>query len=261
MLENEASPELVIKLSEIFAWQIDFYRIREGDHFKVIYEEEFVDNRSIGVKNILGAYFNYSDEEFFAIPFDQDSIPQFFDENGKSLRKAFLKAPLEYSRISSRYSLKRFHPVRKVYKAHLGTDYAAPTGTPIRSVGDGIVIEASYTGNNGRYVKIKHNSVYSTQYLHMSKFARRIKRGTKIKQGEVIGYVGSTGLATGPHLCFRFWKNGVQVNPLKEKIPSSHPVKPDLLDAYNKKKAEVLTELNSISLPYATRPEISAKVN
>jgi murein DD-endopeptidase MepM/ murein hydrolase activator NlpD len=261
MLRNEANPELVIELSEVFAWQIDFYRIQQGDYFKVIYEEEFVDNESIGIKNILGAYFNNSGEEFFAIPFSQDSTIQFFDEDGKSLRKAFLKAPLKYSRISSRYSKKRLHPVQRIYKAHLGTDYAAPAGTPIRSVGEGIILEASYTRGNGRYVKIKHNSVYTTQYLHMSRFAKGIRRGTRVKQGEIIGYVGSTGLATGPHLCYRFWKNGVQIDPLKEKIPSSHPVKPELLELYNKKKTEVLSELDSIKLPFEINPDISSVIN
>ena len=261
MLRNEANPELVIELSEVFAWQIDFYRIQQGDYFKVIYEEEFVDNESIGIKNILGAYFNNSGEEFFAIPFSQDSTIQFFDEDGKSLRKAFLKAPLKYSRISSGYSKKRLHPVQRIYKAHLGTDYAAPAGTPIRSVGEGIILEASYTRGNGRYVKIKHNSVYTTQYLHMSRFAKGIRRGTRVKQGEIIGYVGSTGLATGPHLCYRFWKNGVQIDPLKEKIPSSHPVKPELLELYNKKKTEVLSELDSIKLPFEINPDISSVIN
>ena len=248
MLNNEASPELVIKLSQVFAWQIDFYRIQPGDYFKVIYEEEFVDEESVGIKNILGAYFNHTGEEFFAIPFEQDNTNQFFDENGKSLQKAFLKAPLEYSRISSRYSRRRFHPVQKIYKAHLGTDYAAPTGTPIRSVGDGVVTEASYSRGNGRYVKLKHNSIYTTQYLHMSRFAKGIKPGVRVKQGQIIGYVGSTGLATGPHLCYRFWRDGVQIDPLRVKIPPSHPVKKELLEAYNKKKVEVISKLDSIRL-------------
>jgi murein DD-endopeptidase MepM/ murein hydrolase activator NlpD len=255
---NEASPELVIKLSEVFAWQVDFYRIQRGDYFKVIYEEDFVDNESIGIKKITGAYFNHSGEEFYAIGFKQDGISQFFDEEGKSLRKAFLKAPIEYSRISSRYTSRRLHPVQKVYKAHLGTDYAALTGTPIRSVGDGVVIESSYTRGNGRYIKIKHNSVYTTQYLHMSRFAKGMRPGVWVKQGQVIGYVGSTGLATGPHLCYRFWKNGVQIDPLREKIPPSHPVKPELLKDYNKKKVDVLTELDNMKLSFENQPELSS---
>jgi murein DD-endopeptidase MepM/ murein hydrolase activator NlpD len=258
MLKNEASPELVIKLSEVFAWQIDFYRIQKGDNFKVIYEEAFVGDKSIGIRNIIGAYFSHNGEEFYAIEFEQDSINQYFDQDGKSLKKAFLKAPLEYSRISSRYSLRRLHPVQKTYKAHLGTDYAAPIGTPIRSVGDGVVVEASYSGGNGRYVKVKHNSVYTTQYLHMSGFAKGIKPGVKVKQSQVIGFVGSTGLATGPHLCFRFWKNGVQVDPLREKIPPSHPVKEEYLEAYNKRKTEIINELKGLDIPFENEAELTS---
>ena len=261
MLNNEASPELVIELSEVFAWQVDFYRVQKGDYFKVIYEEEFVDDESIGIKKIIGAYFNHEGEEFYAVEFKQDNVSQFFDENGKSLRKAFLKVPIKYSRISSRYSLRRLHPVQKVYKAHLGTDYVAPTGTPIRSVGDGVITEASYTRGNGRYIKIKHNSVYTTQYLHMSKFANRMRAGIWVKQGQVIGYVGSTGLAAGSHLCYRFWKNGKQVDPLREKIPPSHPVKKELLEDYNKRKTDVLSELDSLRLPFENEPVISSVLN
>src|SRR5690606_16970987 len=143
----------------------------------------------------------------------------FFDQNGNSFKKAFLRDPLKYTRISSKYNLKRFHPVQKRYKAHLGTDYAAASGTEIRSVGDGTVVDARYTSANGNYVKIKHNGTYTTQYLHMSKIGKGITPGTRVRQGQVIGYVGSTGLATGPHLCFRFWKNGKQEDWLKEKIP------------------------------------------
>jgi murein DD-endopeptidase MepM/ murein hydrolase activator NlpD len=261
MLNNEASPELVIELSEVFAWQIDFYRVQKGDYFKVVYDEEFVDGQSIGIKKIIGAYFNHEGEEFYAVEFKQNNTSQYFDENGKSLRKAFLKSPIKYSRISSRYSLRRLHPVQKVYKAHLGTDYAAPTGTPIRTVGDGIVDKVSYSRYNGRYVKIRHNSVYTTQYLHLSRYARGIKRGVFVKQGQVIGYVGSTGLATGPHLCYRFWKNGKQVDPLREKIPPSHPVKKEFLGAYNKRKTEVLFELDSLILSSKNKPELTTVLN
>jgi murein DD-endopeptidase MepM/ murein hydrolase activator NlpD len=176
-------------------------------------------------------------------------VSEFFDQDGNSLMKAFLKAPLEYSRISSRFSRKRFHPILKRFRPHLGVDYAALTGTPIHSVGDGVVIEASYSSGNGRFVKIRHNSVYSTQYLHMSRIAKGIRPGITVKQGQTIGFVGSTGLATGPHLCFRLWKYGSQVNPLKEKIPPSHPVKKENLNAFNKKKEIILKELHEIQLP------------
>ncbi len=255
---NEADPELFIKLSEIFAWQIDFYQIQKGDNFKVIYEEESVGSRVIGVGKILGAYFNHMGEDYYAIPFIMDGKEEYFDENGKSLRKAFLKAPLQYSRISSRFSRNRFHPILKRYKAHLGTDYAAPAGTPVRSIGDGVVIAVSYTSGNGKYIKIRHNSVYTTQYLHMSKFAKNIRNGESVKQGQIIGYVGSTGLATGPHLCYRFWKNGVQVDPLKEKLPPSEPIAEKYKDQYFNVKDSVITELDKINFNDSNSSKIAS---
>jgi murein DD-endopeptidase MepM/ murein hydrolase activator NlpD len=230
--EKNASDKLALKLGEVFAWQIDFYRIRKGDSFKVVFEEQFVDGEFIGVGSIVAAQFTHREIPFYAFYFNQNGRGEYFDEEGKSLRKTFLKAPLKFSRISSSFSNRRFHPVLKRYKPHLGTDYAAPTGTPIQSVGDGIITEAGYKRNNGNYVKIKHNSVYTTQYLHMSKIAGSMKRGKFVKQGDVIGYVGSTGLATGPHVCFRFWKNGQQVNHRKEEFPSSHPVNENQIEDY-----------------------------
>lgn len=221
ILDQGASPMLVNQLVDVFAWQVDFFRIAKGDKFKLVFEEETVDGEIVGIKSIKGAYFEHWGKPYYAIPYQTKEKIDFFDEEGNSLRKTLLRAPLNYSRISSRFSLKRFHPVQKRYKAHLGTDYAAPTGTPIRTVGDGVVLEARYHGGNGNYVKIKHNSNYTTQYLHMSKIARGIRPGTTVKQGQTIGYVGSTGLANGPHLCFRFWKNGRQVDALKVDLPSS----------------------------------------
>jgi murein DD-endopeptidase MepM/ murein hydrolase activator NlpD len=246
MTEIGADPLLIHSLSEVFAWQVDFYRIQKGDRFKVLYEQLYVDQEKAGIEKILGAYFNHHDEDYYAIYFDQGSGISYFDEQGQSLQKQFLRAPLRYTRISSRYTKRRYHPILKSFKAHLGTDYAAPTGTPIRSVGDGVVEEARYSKYNGRYVKIRHNSVYSTQYLHMSKYGSGIKEGVKVKQGQVIGYVGSTGLASGPHLCFRFWENGQQVDALKVKLPPSEPVAEDKKDAYEKVKNRILTELDSI---------------
>ena len=244
--KHNVNPSLAISLSEVFAWQVDFYRIQKGDKFKVIYEEEYVDDKSIGIGRIKAAYFKHANKDYYGIYFEQNKRGEYFDEEAQSLRKAFLKAPLKYNRISSRYSKKRFHPVQKRYKAHLGTDYAAPTGTPIRAVGDGKVTRAQYQKYNGKYVKIRHNSVYTTQYLHMSKIAKGIKAGTWVKQGQVIGYVGSTGLATGPHLCYRFWKNGKQVDALKVKIPSSNPVKKANLAVYTKIKDKMLKKLDEI---------------
>ncbi|WP_436514366.1 peptidoglycan DD-metalloendopeptidase family protein [Ekhidna sp. To15] len=226
ILDQEASPMLVQQMVDVFAWQVDFFRIAKGDKFKLIYEEETVDGEIVGIKNIKGAYFEHWGKPYYAIAYPTEEKVDYFDEEGNSLRKTLLRAPLSYSRISSRFSLKRFHPVQKRYKAHLGTDYAAPRGTPIRTVGDGVVLEARYHGGNGNYVKIKHNSNYTTQYLHMSKIARGIRPGTTVKQGQTIGFVGSTGLANGPHLCFRFWKNGRQVDALKVDLPSSSGIDP-----------------------------------
>ncbi|MBW8050557.1 MAG: peptidoglycan DD-metalloendopeptidase family protein [Cytophagales bacterium] len=253
MIDNEINPLLAIELSEIYAWAIDFYRIQKEDKFKVIYEEKFVDGRSIGFGKILAAYFNHAGKDFYAFYFtpacpqdNKDSIGDYFDECGSSLRKALLKSPLKYSRITSRYTHRRFHPILKRYKPHYGIDYAAATGTPIRSVGDGIVLEARYKKGNGNYVKIRHNSVYTTQYLHMSKRAKGIRPGVWVNQGQVIGYVGSTGLATGPHLCYRFWKHGRQVNPLKVEIPPSKPVKHEYREEYYQNINEIIRELNVI---------------
>ncbi len=247
MSDAGADPMLIHSLSEVFAWQVDFYRIQKGDRFKVLYEQLYVDDEEAGIGKIMGAYFNHNEEDYYAVYFDQGSGISYFDETGQSLQKQFLKSPLRYKRISSRYTRRRYHPVLKRYKSHLGTDYAAPTGTPIRSVGDGIVEEARYSQYNGRYVKIRHNSVYTTQYLHMSKFGSGIKAGLKVTQGQVIGYVGSTGLANGPHLCFRFWKNGQQVDALNVKLPPSEPVNEDKKEEYEIVMNNVLEKLDSVA--------------
>lgn len=224
-LESQgANPALAIELSKVFAWQIDFYRIQRGDRFEVIYEEREVAGQPVGLGKIVAARFQHAGKEYYAFHFGGDENSGYYDVEGNMLRRAFLKAPLEYSRISSRYTRRRFHPVLKRYRAHLGTDYAAPTGTPIRATADGVVTAAAYTKGNGRYVKIRHNETYTTGYLHMSKFAQGIRSGVRVRQGEVIGYVGSTGLATGPHLCYRFWMNGQQVNPLTLDLPMAQPI-------------------------------------
>ncbi len=254
LMEANASPELAIKLSQIFAWQIDFYHLQPGDNFKVIYEELLVDSAIYGIGKIKGAYFSQNAKEFYAIPFVQDSVHQYFDEDGNSLRKAFLKAPLEFGRISSRYSRSRLHPVLKVRRPHLGVDYAAPVGTPVRSTGDGIVVGAGYSKGNGRFVKIRHNSVYTTMYLHLSRFAKGIKKGTNVRQGEVIGYVGSTGLSTGPHLDYRFYVNGKPVDPLRVEVPPSHPVNEELRSEFDVQKNIVIKQLNKIELQFIEKP-------
>lgn len=224
-------PVLAIELSNIFAWTIDFYRIQKNDWFKVIYEEKFVDDKSVGVGKIIAAQFNHSGKEFQGHYFVHDGIADYFDEKGNSVKKAFLKSPLKFGRLTSGFTMKRFHPVQKINKAHLGTDYAAPKGTPILATGNGVVVESAHGIFNGNYVKIRHNNTYTTQYLHMSK--RAVNKGEKVKQGDVIGYVGSTGLATGPHVCYRFWKNGKQSNHLKEDFPTAEPIQQQYRDSFN----------------------------
>jgi murein DD-endopeptidase MepM/ murein hydrolase activator NlpD len=185
--------------------------------------------------------------DFYSFPYENElGFHDYYDEEGRSLRKTFLRAPLNFTRISSRYSGRRFHPVQKRWKAHLGTDYAAPTGTPIMSTADGVIIAAQYTSANGNYVKVRHNSTYTTQYLHMSKIKPGIKNGEKVKQGDVIGYVGSTGLATGPHVCYRFWVNGKQVDPYKQKLPQAKPLEDDRMEAYKSYMFGLKKELDNL---------------
>ena len=255
LIKADASPALANRLADIYAWTIDFYHIQAGDRFKVVYTENMVDGESVGIDSILAAVFQFRGMEFWAYNYNQDGLGSFYDESGNSLQKAFLQAPLNYSRISSRFSRRRFHPVQKRYKAHLGTDYAAPTGTPIRTTGDGVVIAAGYTSGNGNYVKIRHNGTYTTQYLHMSRFAKDMKSGIAVKQGQVIGYVGSTGLATGPHLCYRFWKNGKQVDPFREELPPAFPIEAAHQEAYEKAMARYRLALDAVPYPVTADAE------
>ncbi len=243
------SHELTNRFVDIFAWQVDFQRLQKGDRFKLFYEERQVEKKAIGIGKILGIYFEHFNHPYYAVPFDQGDGLDYFGADRQSLRKALLKYPIEFTRISSRYNLNRFHPVAKVFRAHLGTDFAAPTGTPIRTVGDGIVEEAQYKSNNGNYVKIRHNGTYTTQYLHMSKIAAGMRPGLRVRQGETIGYVGSTGLATGPHLCYRFWRNGVQVDALRVELPPSEPVKAEFISQFEEAKLKVTRRLDLIPLP------------
>lgn len=249
MLKQNVGYDIVDQFADLYGWSVDFGALQKGDKFKVSYQEKVIDGIVVGVSDIQTAFFEHKGTPYYAIPFEQKGEVTFFDQNGDSFKKAFLRDPLKYSRISSRYNLRRYHPVQKRYKAHLGTDYAAPTGTDIRSVGEGTVVDARYTSANGNYVKIKHNGTYTTQYLHMSKIAKGIKPGARIKQGQVIGYVGSTGLATGPHLCFRFWKNGKQEDWLKEKIPPSEPISSANKLAFESTKADYMNRLAAIRLP------------
>ncbi|MFD2035764.1 peptidoglycan DD-metalloendopeptidase family protein [Belliella marina] len=248
MTQLGITPDLIDQFADMYGWVVDFQRLQKGDKFKVVYKEKVVDDHVVGITDIEAAYFEHMGEPYHAIPFEQNGELSFFDQDGNSFKKAFLRDPLKYTRISSRYNLNRYHPVQKRYKPHLGTDYAAPTGTEIRSVGEGTVVDARFTSANGNYVKIKHNGTYTTQYLHMSKIASGMKPGTRVKQGQVIGYVGSTGLATGPHLCFRFWKNGKQEDWLKEKIPPSDPILPANKMAFEQVKMDKLQLLADIPI-------------
>jgi len=212
-------------LADIYESQIDFVMLQENDNFNVVYEQIYVDDEPTAAVKVLASKFNFRKKDYYAFRFDKEKDGRYFDEQGKGLQGMFLTAPIKFRyRITSRYSSNRYHPILHVNKAHLGTDYAAATGTPIMTVGNGVVLEVGYSGGNGNYVKVKHNGTYTTQYLHMSRFAKGIHRGTHVTQGQTIGYVGSTGLATGPHVCFRFWKNGKQVNPLRERFQTSDPV-------------------------------------
>ena len=239
------SPRVSIQLSEIYAWTIDFFKIQKEDEFTVYYEDNYIDSEYIGIGNILAAEFVHKGQYFYAFYYkENDSFGEYFDEEGRTLRKAFLKAPLDFYRISSRYSKNRKHPVTGKWKGHFGTDYAAPRGTPIMTTANGTVQTASFTRNNGNFVKIRHNGTYSTQYLHMSKIKPGIKKGVYVKQGETIGYVGSTGLATGPHVCYRFWKNGKQVDPYLQKLPPGDPIKESNKKEYIAVKDSLMHILN-----------------
>ena len=240
-------PELAIRMAEILAWEVDFYRIQAGDRFKVIFNEDYVDDQSVGISRVDAIYFMNYGREIYGFHFKQDTVEGFFAPDGENLRKVFLKAPLEFGRITSRYSHSRLHPILNQRRPHLGTDYAAPHGTPILAVGDGVVTRAAYHRGNGNYVRIRHNSVYETQYLHMSRFAAGIRPGVRVTQGQVIGYVGSTGLATGPHVCFRFWKNGQQVDHLREEFPSADPLPEDYHESFSEVRDRMMHLLNHLS--------------
>lgn len=243
--KKKVSPLIALELSEIYAWSIDFYRVDKGDRFRVIYEEHFVDSNSVGIGDIKAAQFVHRDSSYYAFRFEQDSAGDYFDEEGKSLKKAFLKAPLRFSRISSGFSHDRYHPVLKTHRPHHGIDYAAPSGTPVRSVGNGHVLASGYSSGNGNYVKVRHNSVYTTMYLHLS--SRNVRKGEKVDQGERIGRVGSTGLSTGPHLDYRIYKNGSPVNPLTLDLPPGEPVDSSHRKKFEERKEDLMKELKRIS--------------
>lgn len=235
MSEAGCDYSLILELSDIYAWTIDFFGIQPGDSCKVIFEEKYIagDTVPFGIGNVIASYFKNKGEGKYAFSFEQGGKKEYFDENGDNLRKAFLKAPLNYRRISSTFSEARLHPVHKIVRPHHGVDYAAPSGTPVQSIGDGTVIDKGWDKKGGgNYLKIKHNSTYTTTYMHLKGFAKGISKGSKVKQGQTIGYVGMTGTATGPHLDFRLQKNGTYIDPLKFKSPSAEPVKKENMEAF-----------------------------
>jgi len=241
--QSSMNPMVALQLSDIYAWTIDFFGLQPGDMFTVVYDELFVDSVSVGLGKIYGASFNHAGRDLLAIPFNQDSSLSYFDAEGNSLRRAFLKAPLKFAHVTSRFSNSRLHPILKIRRPHHGVDYAAPKGTPVYSIGDGRVISTTYQGGAGRMVKVRHNGVYTTTYMHLSGFAKGVTSGSYVTQGQLIGYVGSTGLSTGPHLDFRVFKNGSPIDPLKMESPPVDPVKPENKIAFNEAKSSTLQML------------------
>jgi murein DD-endopeptidase MepM/ murein hydrolase activator NlpD len=238
--------KMVGDLSDIFAWTVDFFGLQKGDNFKVVYEEYFIDGKSLGTGRIYAAQFNRSGSSITAIPFIQDGKESYFDTNGNSLRKAFLKAPLQFSRITSHFSAARMHPILRILRPHYGVDYAAPIGTPVHSIGDGRIISATDGGGEGKMVRIQHNSVYATGYMHLSNFGEGVRAGAFVKQGDIIGYVGSSGLSTGPHLDFRIFMNGSPVDPLKVDAPPVEPISDANKAQFEKIKTVVLSLIGTL---------------
>mgnify|MGYP002620071805 CR=1 FL=1 len=250
MVDAGLSQALVHELSSVYQWTVDFFRLQKGDNFKIIYNENYInDTIYAGIESVEATLLNHHGRPYYGFRFTTDSIKgeaDYYDEKANTLRSFFLKAPLNYTRISSRYSPRRLHPVTRQVRPHLGTDYAAPHGTPIMTTANGVVERSGYNAGNGNYVKVKHNNTYSTQYLHMSR--RAVSVGQRVKQGDIIGYVGSTGLATGPHVCYRFWYNGRQVDPYAIVLPAAEPIKEELKDSYFRFIEPLKKEIDAISV-------------
>ena len=247
MIAADVSPLLIVNLSDIYAWTVDFFALQKGDRFRVLYEEKMCDGEVIAVDTVRYAVFSHAGDDFPMVMYNQnDGGNVWWNEKGESMRKAFLKAPLNYSRISSGFSYARRHPVTRKVQPHTGVDYAAPKGTPVMSIGDGVVTSMKYEGAGGNVVRIRHNSVYSTAYLHLSKYGPGLKTGQRVRQGQVIGYVGSTGRSTGPHLDFRVWKNGTPINPLKMESPPAEPIKEESRSAFESAHKTYKAKVDSI---------------
>ena len=244
MAQQGSSPELIAKLEDALQWSIDFYHLQRGEKFKIVYESHNIEGKEIGAGLVLAAKYEMEKNTINAIYYSKPAFKGYYDLEGRPLNKGFLRSPLRFSRISSYFNTSRLHPILRRVRPHFGTDYAAPHGTPIMSVGNGVVLEARYSGGNGNYVKIKHDKLHTTQYLHMSRIGPGIRSGAQVQQGQTIGYVGSTGLATGPHVCFRFWKNGQQVNHLRLSFPPPEPLPKEEIPSFNKEKEGIIALLN-----------------
>ena len=244
IMEAKLPYSLASEMEDIYQWTVDFFGIQEGDQFTVIYDEKFIDTLSVGIGRVWGAKFTHRGKDIYAIPFEQGGRLQYWEEDGGSLRKQLLKAPLKFTRISSKFSHARFHPVLKKYRPHHGVDYAAPMGTPVRAVADGTVTRKSYDKAAGNMLKIKHPGNLSSGYLHLRGFAKGIKVGARVSQGQVIGYVGSTGRSTGPHLDFRLWKGNTAINPLKVPQKPTEPISKENREKFERVRTRVMAELN-----------------
>ena len=261
VIQNGGDAGLAAHLSDVYAWTIDFFGIQEGDSFDVVYDRQYIDGEPVGMGEMIFCNFVHVGDTIRAMAFEQDGLLGFFNEKGENLRKAFLKAPLNYRRISSTFSNSRLHPVFKYYRPHHGVDYAAPAGTPMSSIGDGVVIKKAYQANGaGYYLKIKHNDTYTTSYMHLKGYAKGIAEGVRVKQGQVIGYVGSTGASTGPHLDFRVFKNGTPVDPLKLESPPANPISNENRERFEKEVNYWMKALREpgVPEPYQETPVVDS---
>ena len=265
---------LAAEVEDIYQWTVDFFGIQKGDSFTVIYDEKLIDTIPVGIGRVWGAKFTHGGKDIYAIPFKQDDKVKYWEYDGASLRKQMLKAPLKFTRISSKFSYSRLHPVHRVYRPHLGVDYAAPKGTPVHAVADGVVTFKGWNGGGGNTLKIKHAGNIVTGYLHLSRFAKGINQGTRVSQGQLIGYVGSTGTSTGPHLDYRVWKGGKAINPLTVPQEPSEPIKNENKEAFEFVRDRIIaelegratedmivTELDSIVLPAKVEQELAQKAD
>ncbi len=255
LTDNGLNDELADGMIDALSTSVDFYHQKVGDRFKVVYEKHFVEGKEVGTGKIIAAAYERDQKEAFAFRFEKPTEScKYFDFDGVPAKKAFLKSPVKFSRISSRFSMNRFHPILRYSRPHFGTDYAAPYGTPILAVADGVVEEATRRGGNGNFVKLRHDGTYESQYLHMQGFAKGIRPGARVGQGQTIGYVGSTGLATGPHVCFRFWKNGNQVDHTRLNLPSAKKMEGTDFEKFKTSRDEMMKMLATV--PYRTQEEI-----